>query len=172
MLSATPKEQLDSIQLVVDFVQAFKLVASNPNIEKLAKDAYALPEGEKKRLDEALAKIAEHRAVLVSIQKEREALEKDRQSLAEQQRHNNATLDKIGEENRKLNQRQADLDKIAASQAETAKALEQKKHDLDVGNAKLEVGNANLAEQRKQLNALESDLKQRAQALKQVTEGM
>jgi hypothetical protein len=53
MLTNTPKDTLTSFQALLDIAQGVKVLANNPDIAQLAKDAYALPEAEQAKADSA-----------------------------------------------------------------------------------------------------------------------
>jgi chromosome segregation ATPase len=173
MLSnAPPKDQLTAIQVVTDFVEAFKAVAANPNIEQLARDAFALPEREQAKAEEARKAIADNQAVLADIKKQQDVISGLQAELDAKKTVNETQLRKIEEGNSRLDTRESELDDQADTQAKRAKELDQKQRELDAGISKLTQGNADLDARQREIDAYELDLKNRAAKLQELTKGL
>jgi uncharacterized protein (DUF3084 family) len=167
-LSNTPKETLDTHQILLDIAQGLKSLQERPDFASLAKEAYALPAAEAAKAQEARRSIAqyqalvdEHKGLLADIAKGRAELDDQSLLLRKEQ-------DKLREYTKSLDARDrevaAGLKKLAAD----ALALDERAKRMDARQADIGRQEESLAARRREIDDYEAGLKARAEELRKL----
>lgn len=170
-LSSTPKEQVTIAQLMVECVGVLKRMSAG-EMEKMAKEAFALPEREQERADEARGKIATYEGLIAESKKTLAAIDTAKAELSAKELAHQAMLRRIDEENTKLSSRKADLDLFASGLNVKAGDLQSRERALEAGIAKIDRDRMALDTKASELAEYEKSLKSKASALKNLTESM
>lgn len=168
-LSATPKEQLDALQVMATLAATFKNLDKDFDLEKLAKDVYALPAAEQAKADEARAQISANKELLAGIKVQQAELLKTSDKLDEEKAALEAGVAKLANDQNAFNKRSDTLDRL--SDELNAKAVEQAKLADFLASEKLhlEQGNIDLDKRRRENDAYEVSLKETAEQVQQLT---
>lgn len=172
MLTNTPKDTLTSFQALLDIAQGVKALASNPDLDNLVKDAYALPEAEQAKADAARQAIADNQAVLAQIKKSQTELENTSTELDTKKQEIALGLQAIDDRSKVLSQKEKDLTLLGSQLSDKAASLQQKERDLQAGVSKLTQDKEDLAKKWEEVNEYETSLKAKADQLKSLTAGM
>jgi chromosome segregation ATPase len=170
-LSSTPKEQVTIAQLMVECIGILKRMKDG-DLEKMAKEAFALPEREQERANEARAKIATYEGLIAECKAKLADIEKANSDLSAKEMANMALMRKIDEENAKLSVRKDDLDDFSAALNLKATDLQTRERDLAAGKSKLASDNAALDNREAAIAAQEARVKAVAESLKGATQGL
>ena len=169
----TARDSLTASQVLLQIASAIKSLNADPKrLATLAKEAYALPEAEMLKADEARLKIDEYKA-LVKKQSDTQAQIDDDFETLENQR------DEIANSSKKLDERkgaldilQAELNKKARDLADKEKQLMDALKTLEAKEAKLVSDRDKLAAEKKANDELTASLKAKANQFKGLTEGL
>lgn len=172
-LSRDDTPRMDTLQAAIDLAGALKALIANPKVlEQAAKDAYALSEQEQKRAESARENIKEYQDAIAEQRRNDIALDKKSALLDDRAKDIAAKEVAIAASQSVLNKN------IAAYQDDNAK-LTQLKAQLDVRETATAQKEAALATREAALNAreakvdnFEDSLKEKAEKLRTITEGL
>lgn len=176
-LSRIDEPLVTTYQVIIELARGLKALADDPKaLEKAAKDAYALPEEEQRKADEARQKIAEY-TTLLSQNKTKIAeyeslikhndeqidyLEQQQKSLKDQQDKLTATEVSIDKKTRSLNEREAAF----------AQVIEQRTKAMDDAMAKTEEERLLVIKSRKEADAALEEIKQTQKKIRELAGGL
>lgn len=172
-LSSSPKETFNTYQVLIDIAKSLKDLQSDPDaLQKMANDAYALPEIESAKAKNAREDIAKYQAI-VDEQKDRQIqIDKDLQFINAKRNQIDSDLAKFQDEKSALNIRSSELDDMATILSKKEKYLSQLQQDIQNGKEKLAADNLALDERKNQIDEYETSLKEKAAKLKDLTSNM
>lgn len=170
-LTNTPKDGVTSLQVMLDIAQSLKTIADG-DLEKTIKTAYALPESELAKANEARDSIARYESLVAQSKTEKAASEKAKQDALDAKDSLQASIDNIASENQKLDEREEALDAVAENQKQSAKNLENAASDLNAKLAKFAKDSEELEVKKQKMSAYEESLKSTAESIKGLTKGL
>lgn len=166
-----PVDTIKAIQVMVEISRAVELFKEY-GLEKLVKDAYALPESEMARVDKARTDFMANQTVLADIKKAQAVLDNTQIEIDEQQADIKKKQQAVIEGNAANETRKRELEKQAGDLTQREKDLKRGLDDLAGGHQRLKDENADLDKRRKDVDAYELALKDKAAQLQALTKGM
>lgn len=167
-----PRDSLTSIQVALDMAQAFKALLSKPDLEALAKAAYALPEREQRLAEEATSKISEYKGLIAEQCKRQDKIDAAESDLDERERKLKEALAKIDDSNLALDKRQKQLDQATDDQKQTARDLSNKLNVIMSGQTALDQRKAELDGRETAIETYEASLKEKAAQMQGLIQGL
>lgn len=152
------QQQITTVQVLTELLSGLQNL-DKQTLADLAKDAYALPEAEQKKADEARANIKEYQDLVAQNKQATIDLQAEQDDIDKRSGELKQALDM-------LNSKQTALDKQAASLNDQDKSLTQRTVALDAREAKLTKGEATLAQGQADLAAAQDQLAQDQEALR------
>jgi len=172
-LSNSPKEVLTTAQVILELATVLKEITSNPKVfEKLAKDAYGLPEAEIAKAEEARASISEYTALVAKKEKLEAELIAQQDNIDLRVGELEVAAEKRKEADKKLVERRAEILKREKELDIIDKAQSTRETALNAREAKLTADIAALATERADFEAAKEASKQRAEEIKRLSEGL
>lgn len=166
------KQAVTTHQVLLELIQGLKTIGDSGDFAQLVKDAYALPDAEQAKADEARANIKQYQD-LIAEQKQRAAgieASQDNLDLRAQQIKDAQTL--IDNKNADLAVRETTIKTANDDLAKKESALDAAQAKLELDQAKLVNDEQTLTDKQKEIADYETALKAKAAQLKDLTQGM
>lgn len=167
-----PDRAISWLQAAADLTLALRELNANPDLEKMALEAHALPAREMEKAQKARddikaweEKISDAEATMVQMDSYQKQLNAQEAALKKR----TAELD---EHAQKLNALKRQLEEKATQQSAIAEQLKSARDAVDEKESALNQREQQLKEREKALDARESDMKERAARLQELTKGL
>lgn len=160
------KEQITSLQVAADLVSAIKALSANPDFAQLSKDAYAIPEKDQAKAEEARTGIAEYNAVIAEQKKLALELQSEQDDIDKRAKEIQAALDMVTERSNAVGNRERAADEREKSLTQRTVALDAREKALKDGQAKLQNEIIAFNDEKQRVADKENDLDAKADKLK------
>lgn len=162
-----PKEKISSVQLLIEIAGLLKELTDDPNaLKQMAIDAYALPEAEEKKAEEARAKIAEYENLVAENKRVVQKTNDIRLEIDSQINFNNQKLAQIEADTNELNKKNKEMGKLSVELNNREQALNKRENDINDRQIKLDSDVAEFEKEKQRIADYEATLKAKASALK------
>lgn len=166
LTNESPKDTITSLQVLIELAKTVKAVNENPDFDKLAKDAYALPVAEQKKADEARASITKYQDLLAQYKKQATEIEASQDNLDLRTSQIKKAQETIDSQKKDLSAREKTLNENKATHLLNVDTLAKDRAELKKGQDKLEADKADHLLDVKNLEEKEAALKEKSEKLK------
>lgn len=171
-LSGEARQTLTSLQIAGDIALALKTLMANPDLAKLAKDAYGLSEAEEARSKQAREDIARYQKQVADAEATMVQLDEYQQQLDGQAASNKKEKSRLDDVAKALDKKKSDLMTQELTLRDREKALERREQGVSDGEARLARDNDALNKEKERVNKYEAELKARGEQLRALTGGL
>jgi DNA repair exonuclease SbcCD ATPase subunit len=172
-LSNNPKETISTYHVLLEIGQRLKELVSDPEaLDKMTVAAFALADAEKSKAQEARDTISKYESLVAEQQKREEGLRAYESRLADERKNLDKTQADQITRNRELNTREEALNVASAKLAAERMKYDADREALNEATRTQQKEANKLAEERKQVQQHLDQLKERAEKIKDLTEGL
>lgn len=164
--SENPKEIIDTVLLLGDVLTAVKAL---PNIEEIAKKAYAITEKEQAKAEEARQNIATYQATIAEAKKQQALLEQANADLDRKKEEIAGGLKAIDDKTRAMNTKEITLNKREGDLTQRENDLAKGKEELLAGINQLASDRGDYKRDKDALDVYEAGLKETAEQMQSLT---
>lgn len=170
-LSNNAAEQISTTQVLIKLVEAIQNL-DKKSIEQLSKDAYALPEWEQKKAEEARADIAKNQNLVAEYKDLLKEIEGQQDDIDKRAKEVKEAVSKLEQRKTAVETQENLANAKVKEQAKLGETLDARTKDLDKREAALKDGNEKLDARIKEFEAQQEKTRERAEEIKRLTEGL